>query len=268
MPQHVDNHERWLVSYADFITLLFALFVVMYATSLANVSTVGVLTTSILEAFNLPNTIATIDPESAEIGDLISAEDGPAEATIQVPLRLPLEALGTGEPMPIPPEIAAISERVEGSLGELEVAEDVGVRRTSLWVEIEIPSDMVFPSGSRVLLNDAIPVLDRIAAGLRGIDNRVGVQAHTDDQFIDNGLFVSNWELSAARASAVVRYLIQGGIAPERLSATGFAGFRPIADNGTEEGRRENQRLVLRIPALSVSKTRALEEQAQGSAGG
>ncbi len=268
MPQHVDNHERWLVSYADFITLLFALFVVMYASSLSNVSTVGVLTTSILEAFNLPNTIATVDPESAEIGDLIRAEDGPAAATVQVPLRLPLEALGTGEPMPIPPEIAAISERVEGSMGELAVAEDVGVRRTNLWVEIDIPSEMVFPSGSRVLLNDAIPVLDRIVDGLRGIDNRIGVQAHTDDQFIDNGLFVSNWELSTARASAVVRYFIQAGIAPERLSATGFAGYRPIADNGTEEGRRENQRLVLRIPALSVAASSLTEGQRPGGGSG
>ena len=268
MPQHVDNHERWLVSYADFITLLFALFVVMYSTTLANVSSVGVLTTSVLEAFNLPVTISSTDPDAVDLSDVINAELIVEEPTIQIPLRLPFEVLGSGEPIEIPPEIAAIAERVETSLGEFAVADSVGLRRTNLWVEIDVPSERMFPSGSRVFLNTATPILDRIAAALRTIDNPVSVQAHTDDQFIDNGLFVSNWELSTARAAAVVRYFIGAGVAPERLSATGFAGYRPIADNATAEGRRDNQRLVLRIPALNVPRGTAAGGPEENAAGG
>jgi chemotaxis protein MotB len=258
MPQHVDNHERWLVSYADFITLLFALFVVMYATTFANMSNVGKLSRSILEAFNLPVSTADSDPNSGEMGNLISAQGGPEESSVRIPLR----------PPEIPAEIVEVSRRLEASMGELAVADGVRLRRTDLWMEVDIPSDMVFPSGSRVLLNDAIPILDRIAAGLQGMVNDVVVQAHTDDQFIDNGLFVSNWELSTARAAALVRFFVEAGIAPERLAATGFAGYRPVADNATPEGRRRNQRLVLRIPATSVTNARVVEEQDGGAAAG
>jgi chemotaxis protein MotB len=96
-----------------------------------------------------------------------------------------------------------------------------------------------------VLLNSAVPVLAALAENLREIPNEINVEGYTDNQPIRNGLFPSNWELSAARATAVVRALEREGVDPARLSATGYGENRPVGDNATEEGRAQNRRVVL-----------------------
>ncbi len=260
MPEHVDNHERWLVSYADFITLLFALFVVMYSTSQARKGGFGELSDSILEAFNLPITVVSLDQQPEDMADLIEARDDVIEPSVLIPLRPLPDELGTEGPEAMDADVDTVASAFEASVGELAVADDVRIRRTDLFVEIDIPDSMIFPSGSRVLLNDAVPLLERLAEGLAAIPNKVGVQVHTDSQFIDNGLFESNWELTTSRAAVVARALVGLGVDPARISATGFAEFRPVANNATEEGRALNRRIVLRIPALRVSAARTLQE--------
>ncbi len=271
MPEHVDNHERWLVSYADFITLLFALFVVMYSTSQARKGGFGELSDSILEAFNLPITVVSLDQQPEDIADLIEARDDVTEPSVLIPLRPLPDELGTEGPEAADADVDTVASAFEASVGELAIADDVRIRRTDLFVEIDIPASMIFPSGSRVLLNDAVPLLESLAAGLAAIPNKVGVQVHTDSQFIDNGLFESNWELTTSRAAVVARALVGLGVDPARISATGFAEFRPVANNETEEGRALNRRIVMRIPALRVSAARALQESiglpSEGSGG-
>ncbi|MEM9758528.1 MAG: flagellar motor protein MotB [Pseudomonadota bacterium] len=260
MPEHVDNHERWLVSYADFITLLFALFVVMYSTTQARKEGVDALSDAILEAFNLPVTIVSQEQEPEELADLIASRKDEMDPSELVPLRPPPDELGTEGPEAAAADVDTVADALEASVGELAVADEVNIRRTNLFVEIDIPAGMIFPSGSRVLLNDAVPLLQSLAEGLAAIPNRVGVQVHTDSQFIDNGLFESNWELTTGRAAVLARELVDLGLDPARISATGFAEFRPVADNSTDEGRASNRRIVLRIPALRVSSARTLQE--------
>jgi chemotaxis protein MotB len=119
------------------------------------------------------------------------------------------------------------------------------VSANSKWVEIKIPTRMLFPSGSQALLSDAVPMLRALAETLREIPNELVVQGHSDNRPIRNGRFPSNWELSSARAAAVARVFEEEGIDPARLSAVGFSSSRPVADNDSEEGRTENRRVVV-----------------------
>jgi chemotaxis protein MotB len=243
IPEQADNHERWMVSYADFITLLFAVFVVMYSTALSEGAKFGgaqyqSLSASILQALNLPQPAeAAQQPDITQESEAAarSAEDG-----IRVPLRR-LEDRSAS--------IDAIIDTLGDSLGQLAVASGLDIRRRDPFVEISIPSRMIFPAGSQVLLANALPLLRTVAAGLREMPNDVAITAHTDSLFIDDGVFPSNWELTTARAALIARVFIEEGIDPQRLSATGFAGYRPVASNDSAEGRERNRRIVLRVSA-------------------
>ena len=131
-------------------------------------------------------------------------------------------------------------------------SQQVRVAVDDAWVELEIDSTLLFPSGSGVLLARAVPVLSRIAGVLAPIPNRVRVEGYTDNVPIRNDLFPSNWELSAARASSVVRLFESSGIDPARLSAVAFGEQNPSASNETEAGRAENRRVVLVVLALNT----------------
>jgi len=243
IPEQAENHERWMVSYADFITLLFAVFVVMYATALSEGGTFGgtpylSLSASILQALNLPPPDEAADrPEVRREPD---SERSRAGDRIAVPLRPPEDRSAS---------IDSIIGALDNSLGQLAVASGLEIRRRDPFVEISIPSRMVFPAGSRVLLANALPLLRTVAAGLRGIPNDVAITAHTDSLFIDDGVFPSNWELTTTRAALIARVFVEEGVDPQRLSATGFAGYRPVAGNDTAAGRERNRRIVLRIAA-------------------
>lgn len=280
MPEYVDNHERWLISYADFITLLFAFFVVMYSTSRVSTGGFRVLSESILDAFDLPrSSMDQRDTDDAARSLLESTEDSrlTGENPVMIPLRRAADGLDEGDvgaavvesgpggirtdepvgdtdaPTPVD-QVKAIATALEDTLGELVAPDVVGIRRSPRWLEISIPSKLVFPTGSRVFLNDAVPLMARIAESLQALPNEIDVQAHTDDQPIRNGLFTSNWELSAARAAAIAGLLVDAGIDPARLSATGYAGSRPIDDNTTDAGREANTRLILQVRAEGIDR--------------
>lgn len=253
LPESNDNPERWLVSYADFITLLFAFFVVMYSISTVSNGSYRVLSDSIVKAFNNPR--LSLDP--VQIGEPVRSSVRMIEAVDEV----------SAEPVFIPfrPDIirrdgdgdrGTGASLNEGGLNEIagvveqrteELIEDrmVAVRRSDDWVEIQIQATLLFPSGSRVLLSGAVPVLLEFADILRRVPNAVNVEGYTDNRPIRNAQFSSNWDLSAARAAAVVRLFEANGVDPGRLSATGHGENHPIADNGTEEGRAANRRVVL-----------------------
>ncbi|EED30899.1 OmpA/MotB domain protein [gamma proteobacterium NOR5-3] len=259
-PESVDNHDRWLVSYADFITLLFAFFVVMYSTSAVNVGDFRVLSDSIVQAFGLPG--VSFDPSRPNGDGTSSSRLGIPQAAVadeapRVPLqsaanaRTPEAALGD---IASEQEMTGVEAAVQTSIGDLIAPDRFAVTGNDKWLEIKIPARMLFPSGSRSLLASSIPMLRRLADTLKALPNEVVVQGHTDNQPIRNGQFPSNWELSTARAAAIARVFEEEGVDPVKLSAVGFGPNRPIADNASEEGRAENRRVVVLVRSALLSQ--------------
>jgi chemotaxis protein MotB len=252
-----ENHERWLVSYADFITLLFAFFVVMYAISSVNEGKYRVLSTTLVDAFQqdreggaelipigeqarspLP---ASEDPFAASMAPATSIE---APAPIEEPAAEELPGIEE-DAFPLEP----IAADIRSSLAPFIDQGLVEVTQNKYWVEVEIKSKMLFPSGSARLAPGALKALHGIAAILRPLPNVVNVEGHTDNLPIKTITFPSNWELSAARAASVVHLFTRIGINPERLAAIGYGEYRPIADNATDTGRQKNRRVSLVIMA-------------------
>jgi len=244
------NHERWLVSYADFITLLFAFFVVMYSISQINENKYRILSNTLEDAFN--QTAAVIDP--FQIGDtprsnpisVIKLNDPAIEEREQGKED---DGSGLEEETPggMPNEFKEINEKIEQGFGDLLNDKLITVRGNEEWLEVELKSSLLFASGDAELSNDALELLAEIAAILRDDPNPIRVEGFTDNVPINNAQFPSNWELSTARAAAVISLFVEEGLSPQRLAAIGYGEFQPIADNTTEQGRADNRRVVLMI---------------------
>lgn len=244
------NHDRWLVSYADFITLLFAFFVVMYAVSSVNEGKYRVLSDSLITAFN-KSSPTTLEP--IQVGKIKRSGEPQAIELIKKPSVIDLSS------MPRPASRSDVKEQdpMHILLGALRVSmaalADQGmvkVNSDESGIEVEISTNILFESGSATLARQATPILQTLARVLRAYPNEINVQGYTDNIPIRSNLFPSNWELSAARAASVVQIFMREGLDPVRLSATGFGEFRPVADNATEQGRQRNRRVVLFIPVV------------------
>ncbi|PWV63263.1 flagellar motor protein MotD [Plasticicumulans acidivorans] len=275
-----ENHERWLVSYADFITLLFAFFVVMYAISSVNAGKYRVLSENLIAAFRSPSATggtlpigesprALSDPQDGRKVNLIAPDLRPLPTPpVRPDLRPvldrpsgegdktttePAASASAAEPPATPAErkppvadpLARIEAGLRNAVAEMIHFDQMAVRREKNWVELEIKDNLLFQSGSAQLNAQAIEPLKRIAGVLDGFPNRVQVEGFTDNVPIRNPVYPSNWELSAARAASVVAVLSDAGVAPGRMAAIGYGEFRPIGDNATPEGRLRNRRVVL-----------------------
>lgn len=247
-----ENHERWLISYADFITLLFAFFVVMYSISSVNEGKYRVLSDALISAFRQ----APKSMEPIQIGRQTKSEVAPNMNFVQRPNVLDTPAIAVhppdqGEQRGADGEhlMRQIADRLTQALGELVDQGLISVRHNDLWLEVEIKDSVLFPSGSAVLQPSALPVLHAVSRVLKDFPNSIRVEGFTDDRPINTLLYPSNWELSTGRASSVVRLLAREGIAPGRMSALGYAEFRPVADNDSVEGRARNRRVVLVVLA-------------------
>jgi chemotaxis protein MotB len=241
--EHV-NHERWLVSYADFITLLFAFFVVLFASSQANKSKQTELSAAMQSAFTplgafeahsktppLTNNHAAPSVSTPAVMPLPSAQMETAEETEKHLNKLLAEQVAAGR---IPPGSVTMRITIEGLVISLHEAG-------------------FFPSGSAEIRTASIPMLSSLAATLPAGPLRI--EGHTDNVPIHTAQFTTNWELSTARATAIARLLLERGpIDPVNLSAAGYAEFHPVASNATEDGRTQNRRvdiILLRRPAAS-----------------
>lgn len=241
--EHI-NHERWLVSYADFITLLFAFFVVMYSISSVNQGKYRVLSDTLEATFTEPR--RSLDP--IQIGEV---ERGQTERT---PKNNP-DNIGDPEkievftPPPIPEAtvrtINEITAELNNSLHDMIDNKDVIIKQGEDWLELEMKSNVLFYSGEARLEKNALPIIGKVADILRKTANPIQVEGFTDNNPINTSRYPSNWELSAARAASVVHLLDRYGLEPHRMSAIGYGEFKPIADNSTEEGRQKNRRVVL-----------------------
>jgi chemotaxis protein MotB len=253
------NHEAWAIPYGDLVTLLFALFTVMYAMSSVNEGKFRVLSDAMIAAFNgSPKSMRPVnlgEPEQGKGGDKPLIGITPT-ALIKV----------NTQSNPSPPAIAPIQEasgslirmerQVQDAMRALIDAKLITVRRENMWLEIEINTDILFPSGSGAFSTAAEPVLDKLAEVLKPFPNPIRVEGHTDDRPIHTGAFPSNWELSAARAASVVHQFTKQGIDPLRLEIVGFGEFHPRQPNDSNEGRNANRRVaVLVLEAVSPPDT-------------
>ncbi|TAN70662.1 MAG: flagellar motor protein MotD [Methylobacter sp.] len=253
------NHERWMVSYADFITLLFAFFVVMYSISSVNEGKYKTLSDSLGEAFSNTRQQGN-ELEPIQIGTLPTVIqpiplENPATADVEKRRELSEEILKERQ------QLGHVSDQFQQVLSPFIDDKLVAVKKNDYWIELEMNSEMLFLSGEAELSKAALSVLKKIAEVINPLPNMINIEGHTDNIPIENVKFRSNWDLSSARATSVVHELIKAGINPLRLSAIGYGEFHPIDDNKTEVGRFKNRRVVLVLMSQAFARYGANDEE-------
>lgn len=248
-PTSHANHERWLVSYADFITLLFAFFVVMFASSQLDKGKIGKLAAAIQSAFTDLGIFPTPSSRTAPTTAEAARDTLPSMAN-------PLDPGSVSNLAKLQKELA---EALTGEIKRGEVALKVG--REGLVISLREVG--FFDSGSAEVKLKSEPSIARIAKVLESRPYHVRIEGHTDNVPIHTDRFASNWELSTARATEMTKlFITRYEFPPERLSAAGYAEFYPVAPNGTEEGRALNRRVDIVIvapPTRALSKVSAAE---------
>ena len=233
-----ENHERWLVSYADFITLLFAFFVVMYSISSINEGKYKMVSQALLGVFNDPARSVRPIP----VGDEQPLSVKPAE-----PLVKDSEQLDAGLGQTSSDALQSIADDVREAFGDLIKSDQMTVRGNELWIEIELNSSLLFDSGDAMPSDMAFAIIEKVAAILKPFANPVHVEGFTDNRPIRTSQFPTNWELSSARAASIVRLLAMDGVDPGRMASVGYGEYQPVSSNDTAEGRARNRRVVLVI---------------------
>ncbi len=275
------NHERWLISYADFITLLFAFFVVMYSISQVNQSKYRVLSETFVQAFNQPNdsqadtqpaqqaspsndVISPIEMGKTALDQATSSEQTPivsdqaskdASPAIEQPSQ-DKDAVKTSD------ELAQISDLVSEKFAPLIDDQLVRVSSNELWLQIELQDSILFQSGDAAPSEQAVVIFDEIAEILKHYDNPIQVEGYTDNIPINSPRYPTNWELSSARASAIVKVLASQGVAPERLAAVGYGEYQPVASNATPAGRAQNRRVAIMVAKRKMERPQSKLEPA------
>lgn len=256
------GHERWLLTWADLLTLLLALFIVMYAASVVDQRKAADISKSLQEAFA---------GKVLKGGGSIRSESTADEA------QAPVEAVAAIAPLT--PKVAdraalapnrraaaaaraeeqamtALKRRLDAVIAQKGLGSSVAtsVERKGLVIRV-VTDDVLFPSGSATLAPGGAELLDQLRSVLQvDREHPIAVDGHTDAMPIATGRFPDNWELSAARATSVVRRLAGTALAPSRFSATGHAAEQPRATNGSDAGRRANRRVEIALTRLHAAR--------------
>jgi chemotaxis protein MotB len=268
-----QNHEAWAIPYADLITLLLAFFVVMYAISSVNEGKYRVLSDSLFAAFRgTPRTMEPVQVGQKQQGSgadvkttlveqsMLEGQPRSILTPLSVKTGLPARPVKEGEDHDLltrhqtqaAKSLQKVADEVEHAMDDLVKANMVVVRRKDFFIEVEIRTDILFPSAKAQLSPSAVEVIERLGATLAPFPNPIRVEGHTDNRPIKTLAFFSNWELSAARAGSVVRVLASRGVAPERLAVIGYGENRPLHPNDTAEGRNANRRVVVVILSTDI----------------
>ncbi len=247
---------------ADFVTLLFAFFVVMYSISSLNEGKYKTLSTALSEAFTVSSMLEkervtepiTLFEQPPKIAEPPPLESEPY-ADIEKRRELSEAILQERE------KLSQASAKFEEVLLPMIHDNLVSVKKHDFWIELQMSSELLFTSGNDQLSSKATDVLKTIATVIAPLPNAISVEGYTDNVPIDTVIFRSNWDLSTARATSVVHELIKTGIDPLRLSATGYGEYHPIADNSNEKGRFENRRVTLVVSSQAFSRYGASDEE-------
>lgn len=228
-----EHHERWLISYADFITLLFAFFVVMYAISIVNEGKYAVLSEALGDAFG-----------GRGAAQQVNTHVEPVLPLSHIVNRKRLEAARRERE-----RMETLAKALTATLMPLMKSGQVRVTQNARGISVELNASVLFDQGQAVLQPDAREVLGQVAGLLKNDPHAIEVEGHTDNLPITNAQFASNWELSAVRAASVVRLFIEQGVADARLSAIGHGATRPVAPNDTPLNQARNRRVAVMILA-------------------
>jgi len=277
--EHRDEEplDRWLVSYADYVTLMFALFVVLYSLAIAKEEQFKTISSSLAQVFEKP-----IKPDTGVKGEDLLTDNQPRSdyqkfgSSLETATGPELVADATEQPILKQPEygnpLVSLQQQLTQSLANLIEEGVAKVENDEDWLTIQLNSGLLFPSGSGVQSASASVLLAEIVTILNQTSNIVRVRGYTDNQPMSNEIYASNWELSMARATAILRDLQRLGVRPERLAAEGYGEFAPFADNSTAAGRAENRKVVIAISkfaarppqaANSVSEVSSVEQAAE-----
>lgn len=229
---HEQKHDRWLVSYADLVTVLFAFFVVMYSISSVNDDKYKTLLSSLEKSFSSPaktQTNMAQTESTAQIESTTQTRSNPLPSKTEAELLLRTQT----------------AKHIAQDLAPYIKKNLIEVTHYPRRIEVEMKSQLLFNSAQATLTPPALPVLKQLATLIRTLSNKIQVEGYTDNRPIHTPIFPSNWELSAARAASVVHQLMQHGIEPQRMAAIGYGQYHPIAENDTPQGRLKNRRVVL-----------------------
>jgi len=264
-----QNPDRWLISYADFITLLFAFFVVMYSISQVNEGKYRVLSESLVSAFDIPE--SSLQP--IQIGEINRSDvpyqdtqnnlpgsenpgyeptEGNQQATANELQQLNATAKQSKQ------QFKALQQNLTSELENLISEGVVNIKATEDWIEIEMPSGLLFASGSDRLANSALILIREISAIINNSNNLLRIRGFTDNVPVEGGKFSSNWALSAARAVSVVQLLQRLNVEPARLALEGYGEYAPKIDNESSQSRAENRRVVIAISRYIRGKSTPL----------
>lgn len=261
--QEHEPLDRWLVSYADYVTLMFALFVVLYSMAIHKEEQFKTISASLAKVFDKPSASQT-----GVTGDAVLTDNQPKSdyqqygASLESTTGPELVADAKEQPVLTKPQfgnpLVSLQKQLTQSLANLIEKGVAKVESDEDWLIIQLNSGLLFPSGSATPIASADLILTEIVSVLNQSSNVVRVRGYTDNEAIHNEIFDSNWELSMARAMAVLRRLQLLGVKPQRLAAEAYGEFSPFADNSSSEGRLENRKVV-----IAVSKLTTVSEQAE-----
>jgi chemotaxis protein MotB len=228
------NHERWLVSYADFITLLFAVFVTLYAMSQTDKKKVEEVMASMRDSFGYSTSSPASKPSVIEAGAI----------SIIPSLHKISQAPRRGKSKGGEQDFKVTKASIEAYLQKAGAQAKVSVSISQRGLVVSLKEAGFFDSGSSTLKQSSYTLLNDVVSSLASYSNGVRVEGHTDNVPMSSHAFPSNWELSTARATNVLQYLTrQDDFDPGKISATGYGEYRPISDNSNDEGRRKNRRV-------------------------
>ncbi len=254
IPEDDDNPERWLVSYADFITLLFAFFVVMYSVSSVNEGKYKELSSAINTAFaskkSNPEQTSAASESSQAVNETAAEKQTELPAAPILPSTAPTEAEQTEVD-----DMTTLGQQMADQLAPLIKTGMARVLQNNRGLRIDIKSSALFTAGAADLTVPAKASLSQVSSLLAMNPAPILVEGHSDNTpiHIQNAAFFSNWELSAVRASSIVSYLHEAGIEKIRLSAMGYGPSQPISSNATEEGRMTNRHISIMVLYKSLT---------------
>ncbi|KGJ97044.1 flagellar motor protein MotB [Colwellia psychrerythraea] len=260
-----DNVHRWLVSYADYMTLMFALFVVLYAMAMVNEKPFESITESfgrIFQAYEDENKnrghgdsvlmVNTTKTNKKLYGNGILEVAGPELLDNEKQLSNISDSQVGNNLSSLEEELhTALYELVESGFAQLQIDGD--------WLEIELNSGLLFPSGSSSATLSAEAILSAIYDVIGQASNFIRVRGYTDNQSINNEIYSSNWELSVFRATAILRVLERLGLDPARMAIEGYGQYYPTSDNLTAQGRAKNRKVVVAISKYGLEKKNLME---------